>query len=359
MARGEALTNPPPPTPDEAAAVTPHGGSHIMPTMDGSRTFRVTALGMGLPGLHDPQAEWGRVAAVFHSSCHVVDAAGRVACIVDRRLGNGPVNVCLDLPDGLAMEDLDIAPDAPLTRLHGLLRLGDGLLLDLSGAQRWTPPAVGPRAPAAEVRRRVRALSAALAPRGPGEGLAPLGLPAEGLAWGRPVEPEPLTAVTAAALPRVSGLVHGLLSLDAPLVHESAAGLIGLGPGLTPSGDDYLAGLLVTMARGEAGPAASLLGDSVAALAPDRTTALGATLLSHAATGAASEDAHLLLAAILATRGEPDPREAALRLAGRGHTSGWDTLAGLLLGVHLALRLTDSGGDRLPECGSARVRGAR
>ncbi|MCE2404610.1 MAG: DUF2877 domain-containing protein [Dehalococcoidia bacterium] len=329
-----------------------------MPTMDGLRIFRVTALGMGLPGLHDPQAEWGRVAAVFRSSCHVMDSGGRVACIVDGKLGNGPVNVCVDLPDGLAMEDLDAAPGAPLTHLRGHLRLGDGLLLDLSGAQRWTPPPVGPRAPAAEVRRRVRALGEALAPRAPGEGLAPMALLAEGIAWGQPVEPEP-EPVTAAALPRVSGLVHGLLSLDAPMVHESAAGLVGLGPGLTPSGDDYLAGLLVAMTCSEAGPAASVLGDSVAALAPDRTTALGATLLSHAAAGAGSEDAHLLLAAILGPGGRSDAEEAALSLTDRGHTSGWDTLAGLLLGVHLGVRLGDSGGDRLPECGSARVRGAR
>ncbi len=330
-----------------------------MPAMDGPRTFRVTSLGMGLPGLHDSRADWGLVAAVFRTSCHVLDSGGRVACIVDRKLGNGPVNICVDLPEGLAMEEMDVAPGAPLTRAGEYLCLGDGLLLDLSGAQRWAPPPVGPRAPGSEVLRRARDLGTALAPQAPGEGLAPLAILAEGLAWGRTVGPGPATPVTAAALPHVRGLVRGLLSLDAPLVHESVAGLVGLGPGLTPSGDDYLAGLLVAMVMGEAGGAASVLGDAVAKLAPDRTTALAATLLSHAAAGAGSEDAHVLLAAILGgAGGEPAAEAAALRLAGRGHTSGWDTLAGLLLGVHLALRLGDPSNGRQPERGSALVRGA-
>ncbi len=331
-----------------------------MPPMNGPRSFKVTALGVGLPGLHDSRAEWGRVAVVFHSSFHVLDSGGRVACIVDRGLGNGPVNVCVDLPEGLSMDELDVAPGAPLTRVGGHLRLGDGLVLDLPGAERWTPPPVGSRATAAEVLRRVRDLGAALAPRAPGEGLAPLAVLAEGLAWDRPVGPGPATPVTAAALPRVRGLVDGLLSLDAPLVRESTAGLIGLGPGLTPSGDDYLAGLLVAMTCGDAGDAAPLLADAVTALAPDRTTALAATLLSHAAAGAGSEDAHLLLAAILGGAGsEHDAEAAALRLAGRGHTSGWDTLAGLLLGIHLVLRLGEAASDRQPEHRTGLVRGAR
>ena len=329
-----------------------------MPTMDRSRTLRVTAFGKRLQGPCDLRADWGRVAAVFQRSCHVLGADGRVTCIVDRQLGNGPVNICVELPDGLAMEDLDVEPGTPLRRARGHLYLGGRTALDLSGAERWTPPPIGPRAGAVEVRRRARTLCAALGPSIPNEGLAPMALLAEGLAWGLPcpqtsltIEPEPTTLVTAAALPSVRGLVRGLLTLDAPLVDVSAAGLIGLGPGLTPSGDDFLAGLMVAMMSGGADAAASLagrqasvLGNSVASLAPDRTTSLSATLLTHAAEGAGSEAAHLLLAAILGARGQPDPGGAARSLAGGGHTSGWDTLAGLLLGIHLVLRLGDSGG---------------
>ena len=97
----------------------------------------------------------------------------------------------------------------------------------------------------------------------------------------------------------------------------------------------------------------------MAALAPDRTTALAATLLSQAAAGAGSEDVHLLLTAIQGRAGsEPDAEAASLRLAGRGHTSGWDTLAGLLLGVHLLLRLGEAASDRRPERRTGLVRGA-
>ena len=94
-------------------------------------------------------------------------------------------------------------------------------------------------------------------------------------------------------------------------------------------------------------------------LAPDRTTALSATLLAHAADGTGSESMHRLLAALLGTGDQPDPEGLARLMADGGHTSGWDALAGLLLGIHLALRLRDADGGRLLECVGTRAGGGR
>ena len=327
-----------------------------MPRMGRQLTIRATSVGKGLPRLDEPRTDWGRVAAVFRRSCHVLDDDGKVACIVDRRLGNGPVNICVDLPDGLAVNDLGISPGARL-RLAGENLHLDGVTLGLSGAERWTPPPVGPQASAAEVRRRVSTLGAALASFAPTEGLAPTASVAEHLAWSRSVEPG-ATHLVAAALPHVDGLMRGLLALDGPLVDASVGGLVGLGPGLTPSGDDLLAGLLLAMTVGEAGPAAKLLGDSASSLAVDRTTVLSATLLGHAAKGSGPEAAHTLLASILGESPQPDLQGAARSLTEAGHTSGWDTLAGLLLGIHLALRIRHAGRGRPLERSVAHAGGA-
>src|SRR5262249_13546495 len=59
--------------------------------------------------------------------------------------------------------------------------------------------------------------------------------------------------------------------------------LLGRGPGLTPAGDDVLAGLLA--GRAAYGPDDRALADDICALAPSRTTALSAALLRHAARG--------------------------------------------------------------------------
>ena len=330
-----------------------------MPTMNRPHVFRVTAFGAGLPGARDRAADWGSVTAVFRHSCHVLGTDGRVTCIVDRRLGKGPVNVCVDIPEDVAVEDLGIEAGTPLRRSGDDLHLGDGIVLDLSGGELWTPPPIGPRTCTTEVRRRARTLSAALGPSIPGEGLAPMVPLAEHVARGWTAAPGPATPVTALALPRARDLVRGLVSIDARLVETSAAGLIGLGPGLTPSGDDFLAGLMVAMSAYRPEAAGCALRDSVLRLAPDRTTALSATLLAHAADGTGSESMHRLLAALLGTGDQPDPEGLARLMADGGRTSGWDALAGLLLGIHLALRLRDADGGRLLECVGTRAGGGR
>jgi hypothetical protein len=88
------------------------------------------------------------------------------------------------------------------------------------------------------------------------------------------------------------------------------AEMIGRGPGLTPEGDDFVAGMAGVLA------AAGRHEDVAALLGPDlrrRTTALSATLLELAARGLGPEP----LQAVLAGNAGARPRLLAL-----GHTSG-------------------------------------
>ena len=112
-----------------------------------------------------------------------------------------------------------------------------------------------------------------------------------------------------------------------------AARLIGLGPGLTPSGDDVLVGIeaaLHALDRPTAGFLARALGD-----VEDRTTAVAATLLLHAAAGEFAERLQVLLRALL---GPDDGTIAAAvdRAAAWGATSGTDCLLGVLIGLDAA-----------------------
>jgi hypothetical protein len=115
-------------------------------------------------------------------------------------------------------------------------------------------------------------------------------------------------------------LVRGLAT-GGPLA-GAVRRLLGAGPGLTPLGDDVLAGALVTLgALGD--PGFGRLGAEVDALAPDRTTFVSAALLRHAARGECVPELAAVLNGDALTGGRPD---ALLRV---GHTSG----AGLALGV--------------------------
>jgi len=101
--------------------------------------------------------------------------------------------------------------------------------------------------------------------------------------------------------------------------------LLGLGSGLTPSGDDVLAGYLAGAAA--YGLAVDELRAFVCAEAPRRTTTLSAALLRHAAAGEAIPQVCRLLLALDDGMGTDDALAGLLRV---GHTSGAALAAGVL-----------------------------
>jgi uncharacterized protein DUF2877 len=92
--------------------------------------------------------------------------------------------------------------------------------------------------------------------------------------------------------------------------HDAAAGLLGRGAGLTPEGDDLLAGACAVAAA--AGVPLALPPDL-----RERTTALSATLLELAASGAAPRPLHAVL-----DLSSGDWRGALTDLVGLGASSG-------------------------------------
>ncbi len=115
-----------------------------------------------------------------------------------------------------------------------------------------------------------------------------------------------------------------------------AGSLLGLGPGLTPAGDDLLAGLLVGLAGRP--DLRDPLADAVARLAPARTTWLSAELMRLAADGFAAP-AVVAVADALAGHGPDDALADALpALLAVGHTSGAALARGLLLAAETLSR---------------------
>jgi Protein of unknown function (DUF2877) len=105
---------------------------------------------------------------------------------------------------------------------------------------------------------------------------------------------------------------------------RAVARLLGRGPGLTPAGDDVLAGFLV--AARALGLDARRMRAVTAALAPRCTTALSAALLWYAARGECIDEVAAVVAA-LTGHGHPEP--ALERLLTVGHTSGGALAVGL------------------------------
>ncbi len=119
--------------------------------------------------------------------------------------------------------------------------------------------------------------------------------------------------------------------IDVDVDVADPARLLGLGSGLTPSGDDVLAGYLAGAAA--YGLPVDELRTFVCAEAPRRTTTLSAALLRHAAAGEAIPQVCRLLLALDDGIGTDAALAGLLRV---GHTSGAALAAGVLAAARAA-----------------------
>lgn len=247
------------------------------------------------------------------------------------------------------------------------VRIGDGRLLipilDLSihlpDREAWEPvPRVAAhrwRSPA--VTARIHLLARHLAQHGCQDGLAPLVRP---LLLHEATRETPLGRI---ALPLLRLLVRASREQNMLEVERAARRLAGLGPGLTPSGDDTLGGFIGVLALAGSQPemdgmAHTRVAEAIADAARPRTTLLSATLLAHAARGELAEQVgELLIALTLPQEADAIVLQAAERVLVYGASSGGDTLLGLLLGLQ-AIGSTypiDDTGDDNGDTGAAQA----
>jgi hypothetical protein len=137
---------------------------------------------------------------------------------------------------------------------------------------------------------------------------------------------------TATARPLVKAIVAAINSRQWTQLTEPVHYLAGLGPGLTPAGDDFIGGLLAALSFHHAscgfGPPPEFLAD-LAGEAGTRTSLFSAQMLGGAAQGLVSKETAAWLAAV--HHGEmPVIPQATRNIINYGHTSGIDMLCGLI-----------------------------
>ncbi len=254
-----------------------------------------------------------RISAVFARSFHL-EAGEDALCVVDSPLGDGALNAIADLRNDF-LSSLRAGEACEI--VAGVLRIEGAATLPFAGAAIWTPPASMRR----EGWRNALAdfADAALA-RAPQDGVFRA-------AHDRSFVPDTMLARALQAKARdfAAWLANGEENGSPPPV----AGLIGLGTGLTPSGDDMVGGAMIAQRWLRRDETARRIAEALAALGSDATTILSGAMLRAAANGVGGAALHDVLAAI----GENDATRAIAlldRIDRIGHTSGWDALAGAL-----------------------------
>ena len=298
--------------------------------VDSARYLPATLVGRSARHALAADRAW-RVFAVFRRSFYCRSASGALILVGPATLGAGPLHVLWAgsgelerrLPAvGMGVGvDLDGAgPDASAA-----------LTLGLRDAREWRPPAPPCWNPTSL--RRGLAWLAYAAERAPAEGVGQLIAPlAAGAADPARLVGAPSLARRAwPALAALSGWIRDALvrGRAAGTLPASVDGLVGLGPGLTPSGDDVLAGALLAL---HAFARPDLAGRLAAWLRPRAEGRTGAISLAHLECAAHGEGAAVLHDALAAlSSGDPVTLAGSTAAVGTlGHSSGWDGLAGIV-----------------------------
>ena len=138
---------------------------------------------------------------------------------------------------------------------------------------------------------------------------------------------------------RAKNLLNNLKQRRFSELEADGLALLGLGSGLTPSGDDFLAALitLFNLPQGPFPTKCREIGRSWAVAAEHATTSVGTFLLQIAAQGRAREPICKLLAEIKS--GSSTIEQNARAVLQFGSSSGTDWLAGLTAGMEAGLAL--------------------
>lgn len=267
-----------------------------------------------------------RVHSVFDRVVNLEAAGVELFTLAARGLDNAPRTAIVDIAGfgatGIAVGD-------PVTGVAQNMHVGSRIVVQWAAASAWRACLPGYAGAAGGLPDQLRAARSYLASHGARGGMA-----GQGGAQGTFAD-----EVSAALEQRSHLLLTALARRRFADACRHAQSMLGLGPGLTPSGDDFLVGLFAVL-NVAGSPCHGWLGGGMQVLlnAGQATNAISLAALTTAAGGRVRESIAALIDSLMhgtpATLVEPLQRVLAM-----GATSGADIVAGTLAGLELNLRV--------------------
>ncbi|MFN4133564.1 MAG: DUF2877 domain-containing protein [Candidatus Hadarchaeales archaeon] len=284
---------------------------------------------------------WGEVHSVFEKAFNIL-MNGRLIGVGRKDVSPGPFNMIVDLPPNKNMRELKIERGIPVAVKNGKVMIGDFITIRISDASIWKPKTKTRAKSVEEIKRNWRVGKETAISAGTMKGFGMLIPLIEKILSNEDV-PQ-LEGAEKAAYKYLTFLVDLVLRRKTTELEEPARGLIGLGAGLTPSGDDVLSGFMAALwwlcsSLGVGVEDVKKINDAITAQAR-QTTLLSRQILDHASKGEVAERVEKLLEALLAG-GAEDVERHVNDVIKIGETSGTDMLLGILLGVKVGLALAE------------------
>jgi hypothetical protein len=284
----------------------------------------------------------GVVHSVFDHTFNLL-VSGRLVGVLSEDMPLNPIGLRSDIPGKRKMGDFGLRKRLPVLVEETRITIGGLLELDLHKVKVWKPRTkVFAPLTLREVQENLRLVKKEMGAMEGRAGFIPLLRRVEKLSLSILKNAEGLSNLCRRALPHILKLVSSIEKLDEGGLDKSVKNLVGLGPGLTPSGDDFLCGFLASFGwvlrsyRAERRRLEAVEGSVLDHAG--RTSLLSRQLLEHAARGEVGERAEDFLSALLGDEGE-DLRDLTFRVSKTGETSGADMMLGLILGAEAGANL--------------------
>ena len=309
-----------------------------------------TAISAG-PEIEQMRSARGQVLAVLSNAVYLLSESGHILGIAGEDAEDGPFTLRVRNIDAL-LHLLRGRDSRAFAGTQTFLELAGVARIELGQANEWRPQAPTLTEPASERVKALRALTGMLEGswcKGGTCSLAPY-LYGSHRSLPLPSELPVLRRNTSVGDTVLYRLAQGVMEfqsaaceLDANGASEALVELLGMGTGLTPSGDDIVAGILASLVWQERlgtmpSPFVEKMAQTTRLIAPTRTNHISVRLLWHAGNGLlyapAMELGAPLLAGDVAQIAGP-----ARRLLAIGHSSGADLAAGIIAGIVAGLEV--------------------
>jgi len=283
----------------------------------------------------------GIIQGVYRTAINIL-FDGELVSLVSEEVQRGPLNITLKLPCGLLnLSSFGVKAGDKVRIDDFALKLGERNIVSFGSASVYSPNQRFKDSILAnnEIEANVEVMRGTAIHFGKMAGLGELLSAITPEKAGDKVRN--LNIFSSFAFPRIVRLEHAFQSEKESALKNAVRELIGFGPGLTPSSDDMLAGLVlvcVLYAKNceRAKCVSKLIAQAILKEVQGRTTLLSEEYLKQASSGRGNEPVMRLCAALL-TEGPQAVERATMGALEIGETSGTDIILGIVIGAMLCI----------------------
>jgi hypothetical protein len=289
------------------------------------------------------QGKIGHIHSIFQRVINIIVGKNRLISLVGQEVGQGPLNILVNIPTHLNLLSIGIKRGDIVLRVGDSIIIGENVIvISTQWTKLWEPKrnfqaslqTLKTIMANIEIMRDVALVSDNLS------GLGEL-IPFTNIYGLKDSKSEKLGSVSNIAFPHILSLLKAIRSGHSQDIKRITKNLIGLGPGLTPAGDDMLLGLMISMLYfsenfNEVSVDVKKINKDIISNISGRTTIISEEFLIESSVGKVNEGVASLMENILTSKNK-DLENSVRKVLDLGGTSGADTVFGVILGSYLML----------------------